>query len=274
MMIFATGVCFSFSGILSKLTTWSPLTVVAGRGLLAAIILGIARRSFKPKLGRGEWIGAIGLCGTGLLFMFANRLTTLANAIVLQYAMPIFVVLYCALVKREKPQKVELFAVIVMISGVCLCFAEGLGGGSILGDALALLSSVTYAALFLSARYGDCDSLDMVYLGQLMACCFLVFIPFDSGFSFTIQNLLVWLAMGTCLGVGYLLFALGMKGGISPLSAAVIANVEPVLNPTWAFLVLGENPGTLAIIGACIVLAAATMYSLLPIMNTKKCPQM
>ena len=78
-----------------------------------------------------------------------------------------------------------------------------------------------------------------------------------------LSSLLVALAMGVCLGVGYLCFSLGMKAGVSPTTASVVSTLEPVLNPIWVFLFLGESPGILSAAGALVVLLTVTVYSFL-----------
>ena len=70
-------------------------------------------------------------------------------------------------------------------------------------------------------------------------------------------------ALGLCLAGGYFFISKSMSN-VSPVSAALLANLEPILNPVWAFLLVGERPGALTVAGACIVLTAATVYALLP----------
>jgi drug/metabolite transporter (DMT)-like permease len=260
--IFLAGVVWSFTGVLVKQTTWAALTLVGTRGLIAGIIIGLARKSFRIPSGKNVWIGALGLTSTSLLFMTANKLTSAANAIVLQYAAPIFVMLFSFLLYRQKPARSEALTVLCVMAGVILCFLQGLGGGSLYGDLLALLSAVTYAVVFVAAKQPGCKPMDYVYLACLLSSLFLVTVPLDGGFAVTPSLLLVGLGTGLGLGFGYLFFALGLKGNISPITAVLVANTEPVLNPLWAFLFAGENPGLLAIIGAAIVLLSITLKSL------------
>jgi drug/metabolite transporter (DMT)-like permease len=260
--IFLAGVIWSFTGVLVKQTSWAAYTLVGTRGLVAIIVIGLARKSFRIPTGKSVCIGALGLTSTSLLFMAANKLTSAANAIVLQYAAPIFVILFAFILYRQKPTRSEAVTVICVLAGVILCFVEGLGSKSILGDLLGLLSAVTYATVFIAAKQQGCKPMDYVYLGSLFSTLFLITIPFDSGFSITPSLLLVGLGMGLGLGFGYLFFALGLKGNISPITAVLVANTEPVLNPMWAFLFAGEIPGTFAFVGAAIVLLSVTLKSL------------
>lgn len=254
---------WSFSGLLSKKVPWSAISIVGFRSLIAVILVGISRRSFRPKLTKGNWIGAGAVLTTAILFIFANKLTSAANAIVLQYAMPIFVILYSVIFRHKRPSRLELGTVLAAGAGILLCFAQGLEGGGMLGDLLSLTSAVTYSVMFLAGQRDDCDALSYTFLGALIGCALMLFMPFDPAIR---ANFLEWLMaalMGVCLGLGYILFSAGMRGGISPLSAAIVANVEPILNPTWCFLFLGEWPGFLTLSGAAIVLVVVFVYTFL-----------
>ncbi len=254
---------WSFSGLLSKMVPWSAISIVGFRSIIAVILVGISRRSFRPKLTKGTWIGAGAVLTTAILFIFANKLTSAANAIVLQYAMPIFVILYSVLFRHKRPSRLELGTVLAAGTGIVLCFAQGLEGGGMLGDLLSLTSAVTYSVMFLAGQRDDCDALSYTFLGALIGCALLFFMPFDPAIRANPMEWVMAALMGVCLGLGYIFFSAGMRGGISPLSAAIVANVEPILNPTWCFLFLGEWPGLLTLSGAAIVLVVVFVYTLL-----------
>jgi drug/metabolite transporter (DMT)-like permease len=95
-------------------------------------------------------------------------------------------------------------------------------------------------------------------------------IPFDEGFIVTVPTVMAALALCICLTGGYLLFSQGMKAGVSPVAAAIVANIEPVLNPIWVFLALGEMPGWLTIWGALLVIGAVTAYGILNARRTER----
>ena len=81
--------------------------------------------------------------------------------------------------------------------------------------------------------------------------------------SADITPFLAALGLGAALTLGYLFFSIGMRRGVPPVTAAIVSNIEPILNPTWCFLFLGEFPRVLSIIGALIVLTAVTAYTIL-----------
>ena len=265
----AGGVIWSFSGLLSRLVSWNSFSLVALRALVATVILGLCRGSFRIRPNKGLWLCGLGISATSLLYMSALRFTSTANAIVLQYTASVFVILYMLLVKRQKPLKSELIATIFVILGVCLCFSGGLSGGTLTGNLLGLLSGMTYAVVFLTTRSAGNDPVDSVYFGTLLSCALAVVVPFDKGFSITPRDLAIMLGLGCSLGLGYLFFSLGMRYGLSPVRSCIISNAEPVLNPVWVFLLLGENPGVMSIVGAAVVLIAITAQSIYEARRTK-----
>ena len=256
-------VCWSFSGLLTRLIPWNALTIAGARALVAAVFLGLARRDFRPANTFGNWLGAFGVMATSVLFILANKYTSAANAIVLQYAMPVVVILFEAVVRKKRPSKLDAAGVAVILAGVVLCFLEGLTPEGMLGNALALGAAFTFAIVYLAARRPDCDALSYSYQGNLATAVLALYLPFDPGASADITPFLAALGMGVALTLGYLFFSLGMKRGVPPVTAAIVSNIEPILNPTWCFLFLGEFPGVLSIIGALIVLTAVTAYTIL-----------
>lgn len=263
LLIVLAGIFWSFSGVLSKFTSWNALTLTGVRSLIAVFLIGVTRKSFRIVNKKATWIGALGVVTTSILFMMANKLTSAANAIVIQYAMPIFVVAYQTIIKRQKTSLREGMTIFIVLLGVILCFFQGLTGGNLFGNVLALGSAVSFAIVFLAAKEPGCDALDYTFNGCLLGCLFLVFMPFDAYVNFNSPlPWLVVLALGLCLGMGYLCFSYGMRKGVSSITASIVANIEPILNPTWCFLVLGEYPGHLSMLGASIVLLAVTAYSI------------
>ena len=142
-------------------------------------------------------------------------------------------------------------------------FLEGLTPEGMLGNVLALGAAFTFAIVYLAARRTDCGALSYSYQGNLASAVLALCLPFDPGVSADITPFLAALGLGVALTLGYLFFSLGMKRGVPPVTAAIVSNIEPILNPTWCFLFLGEFPGVLSIVGALIVLTAVTAYTIL-----------
>ena len=261
----AIGAIFwSFAGVLGKWIPWNALTTNGARSLIAVILLGLARGSFRVHFSKGNILGAVSVMLTSMLYMGAIKLTTSANAIVLQYAAPAFVILLCWLFYGQKPTRRSLLAAALIMLGVLLCFADKMGGGSTLGNILALLSAVTFALVFFCARMPDTNPSDYSFLGLILCTPSLLFAFGDPAFSLQPFCLLAAFGLGVCLAGGYYFVSAAMNK-VSPIAAVLLSNLEPVLNPIWVALFLpelGEVPHGLSLIGAAIVLITAAVYSL------------
>ena len=257
-------IAWSFAGVLGKWLPWNALTINGVRSLVAALIMGLTRRSFRVRLTRGTVLGALGVMLTSILYMAAVKLTTSANAIVLQYAAPAFVILFCWLFYGQRPDLRSVVTAALIMLGVVLCFADKMGGGRLLGNVLAILSAVTFALVFFCARMPDADPAEYSYLGLLLCVPSALFGFFDPGVSADPAQWLAAVGLGLCLAGGYYFVSAAM-GHVSPIFAVLLSNLEPVLNPVWVALFLpqlGEIPGGLSLVGSAIVLITAGVYSL------------
>jgi len=260
--IILAAILWSLQGVLGKLNTWNSLYLSGFRAIFAGITIGSYRRSFYPSKNKINWLAAMAVAMTGILFLSANNLTTAANAVVLQYTMPVFVILLRWFQTRKKPGKMDVICCIVMLVGVSLCFVNGLTGGHLKGDVLAILSAGTYALVYLSAGTKGCDVLSYSYQGNLISILLILLPLFDKSFSFSVINVLTAAAMGIFVGAGYICFAKGFSKNINSTQAAIVSYMEPILNPVWVMLFVGEKVEGIALIGIVIVLSMAVIYSI------------
>ncbi len=266
-MIFVA-VLWSTGGLFAKLIPWSGITITGVRGLIAAIFLGLYRKSFKPEFSKRTVITALMLTMTTFLFMVANKHTTAANAIVLQYTAPVFIIIYSYVFLKKKPALIDIGAVAFTLAGIVLFFIDNMGAGKLLGDFCALLSGVTFGAVVFGNSLPEADPLSATFLGNLFSVVFIPYIFFDKAFvAFELMPWIGIILMGIFqLGLAYLLFSLSVPY-LPPLTSSIITSIEPVLNPILVFLVIGEIPGAYALAGGIIVILTIFIYNL---MQTKK----
>ena len=278
--VLLSAVSWSFSGVLSNGIEWNGFSKTGARAVIAVLIYAAYRRSFRVRLTRNTLIGALGVMLTSVLYMVALSYTTSANAIILQYSMPIFVVGIDWLVFRRRPSPFDLGAVVLVAGGVVLCCAQNLGGGAFLGDMLSVISGFTFALVFVVSQLPNTSATDYTYAGMLLSVPLSVSLFFDPGVHFSVSQTVSaralageWitvLVMGVSLALGYLFLSVGMKR-TSPVTAAILENLEPVLNPIWVFLFYGEDPGVYTILGALVVLVTVTAYACIPaILDARK----
>lgn len=261
--ILMAALLWSFGGVFSKLIPWSGLSIAAVRSVVAAMTIGLYRRSFHFKVTKSTVLASICILLTTVLFMMANKMTSAANAIVLQYTSPLFIIILSLIIFKQKPKKRDLFAVVGVGLGIGMFFFEQFQSGSYMGDLLALASGLTFAGVFFSNKLQGASPIDATFMGNLLGIIFLPFLFFD---KLVTSNASVWpwltiLAMGVIQQAGgYIFFSKGIKH-TSATTSSIIATLEPILNPLWVFLVVGEIPTPLALVGGLIVLSTVLVYN-------------
>lgn len=263
LCVFLASVAFSTGGLFMKLIPWHPLAINGARNLIGSAVIGVYLliRRHKIVISRQVIIGALSLIGVTTLFAIANKLTTAANAIVLQFTAPVFVILLMALLYGVKPKKADIITCIAVLLGVCLFFVDGIRAGNWLGNLAALASGVCYAGVFMMNAGKDADALSSCFLGQLSAG--IIFSPLCAAETdFSPPTVAAVLALGIIqVGMAYILFSEGIKH-TPPVSASLITGLEPIMNPTWVALFYGETISGLSIVGSVIVIGSILIYNI------------
>ncbi|MDD2762982.1 MAG: DMT family transporter [Opitutaceae bacterium] len=259
----ATALCWSIGGLLIKSVAWPPLAVAGGRGLIAAAFLAAFAPRFRFTWSAPQLGGALAYAGTTILFVTANKLTTAANAVLLQYTAPVWVALFGAWFLGERATRTDWLTIAVVFGGMALFFCDDLQLAGFAGNLLALASGVAFAAMTLLLRkQKDASAVESIFLGNLIAG--VVGLPFmlKSGL---LPDAGSWIALGLLgvvqLGLSYLLYARAIRH-VTALEAVLIPVIEPILNPVWVLLLLGERPGPFSLLGGIIVLTAVTLRTL------------
>jgi len=263
VLLMLTAVLWSTQGVLGKWNDWNSLTLVGFRGIVAAAVIGLYRKDFRVPRGAKNYIAAAAVALTALLFISATKMTSAANAVVLQYTMPVFVILYCAVYKKQMPKKADIACVILMLVGVVLCCFGELGGGEMLGNALSLVSAVMLATVYILGGSTACDTLGYTYLGNLFCILLIPMGLFEGIPVFDAKNIVSTVLMGLSVGLGYVLFSVAFMKKADTTKAAIISYIEPVMNPLLVFIFLDETPGLVGFIGIFIVLFTALAYSVI-----------
>lgn len=254
VLLVLTALLWSTSGVFVKVLDWQPLSILAGRGIFTSIVFLLYMRRLPKKITRWTLLAAGGSMATQFLFVTSTKLTTAANSIFLQYTAPIYVVLLGYWLLREKPSRTDWIAMGVIFLGMILFFGDQLSPEGLYGNILAVLSGVTSAIMMVSLRaQKDGSPEDSILIASLA----IAVIGFPSILKET-QTVTNWLSIAYLgifqIGLAFILFTRGIKH-IPALEANLIGTLEPILNPVWVFLFLGERMGTSALFGGLIVLA-------------------
>jgi drug/metabolite transporter (DMT)-like permease len=261
LFLVIAAILWSSGGLLIKLVAWNPLAIAGTRSAFAALVMLAFRRRMRLSWSFAQLGGAACYAATVILFVLANKWTTAANAILLQYTAPIYVALFSYWFLRERITKLDVVAIAATIGGMILFFLDDLSGGGIAGNFIAILSGIAFAgtALFLR-KQKDTSPLESVFLGNIVA--FLIGLPLMVRSSPNATGWLGLVLLGVFqLGCSYILYAEAMKY-VTALEGILIPVIEPILNPIWVFLLVGERPGRWAVLGGTIVLLSITLRCL------------
>lgn len=266
LMMAVCAALWSTAGIFIKLIPWHSMVICGLRSLLSAavVFLYMKHQKIPIRLTKRSGLASLTLALTFICFVIANKLTTAANAIVLEFTSPIFILIMNALVFHQKIRHADALVVGVTMCGITLFFFDQLGNGSLLGNLLGVFCGFCVACTY--AFFGQSrenERMSGILLGLLISGIVGLPFAFWTPMEITAQSVLTILALGIFqLGIPYVLFGLA-TGDCPPLACNLIGAIEPLLNPIWVFLFNGEKPGTFALIGSVIVIFAVTGWCIL-----------
>ena len=262
LFVFLASVCFSTGGLFIKLIPWSALVINGARNLIGASVIGIFLLVTHRKIvfSKRVFIGALSMIGVTTLFAISNKLTTAANAIVLQFTAPVFVILLMAVLYGQKPGKVDILTCCAVLFGVVLFFVDGIQAGNILGNITAVLSGICYAGVFMMNTGENADALSSCFIGQLAAGLIFSLLCFRET-DFSLPVIAAVLALGLIqVGGAYILFSIGIQH-TPPVTASLITGMEPILNPLLVAVFYKERVSALSVIGSVIVVTSIIAYN-------------
>lgn len=258
-LLLIAALCWSLGGVLLKSVAWPPLAVAGGRGLVAAgFLLLVCGRRLRFTWSPVQLGAAVAYAGCTVLFATANKLTTAANAILLQYTAPVWVALFGAWLLGERAQRADWLTILAAFVGMGIFLYDGLRLHDLAGIVVAIASGVCFGAMILLLRkQKDGSPIESIILGNALGA--LIGLPaMWSAPPLSAGGVGALLLLGVVqLGVAYLLYARALKH-VTALEAVLIPVIEPILNPVWVMLVIGEKPSPVALLGGTIVLGAVT----------------
>lgn len=275
VMVFIAALLFSTGGLLVKLIPWQSLSINSFRSILSVCILFIFAKASRQKIKvtPGIIAGACIVCASTTLYTAATKLTTAANAILLQFTAPIFVILFMWLIFKERPRKLDVIASVIVFCGIGCFFLDGLGTGNMLGNCLAVLAGVCYGWIFMLNKIPGGDPLSSTLLGHGLAA--LIGLPWlVQETQFDSQTMIAAVVLGVFqLGIAYVFLTVGVKYA-PPVSASLVTGVEPILNPILVAVVVGETITGLSLVGGAIVFLTIMAYNVIGArMDRKNTPQ-
>jgi drug/metabolite transporter (DMT)-like permease len=256
--IVLAAIFWSTGGVFVKLLPQDAYTILAYRSLLAAAVFFLFFRKNVFQMNGRAWLNALFYCLLVLSFVVSTKLTTAANSILLQYTGTIYVLIAEPFFFKIKMQRVNVLTIIACAIGMVILVSGDLGSGNMLGNFIAFLSGFLMAALFIGQRLNGPERQPAaIFWGNVMMV--------GIGMPWLLQSplptlpeaaMLCWLGIFQ-LGLGFVLFTYGLKRVLA-IEGALLAMLEPILNPVWVLIFYGEKPSKAAVIGGLVIIFALT----------------
>jgi len=270
--VVAGALLFSTGGVAIKLSSLTGWQVSCLRSLIAGVALLLVFRRFRAVWTWRTLIVAVPYAATFTLYALANKLTTAANAIFLQDTAPLYILILGPVLLHERVRVTDLGFLAALGAGLALIFVSGVAPSATatdpsLGNVLGACSGVTWALTLLGLRWlaVRANTGPETPIAAVIAGCFLASaaaagfaLPIESA---SIDNWLIVLYLGVFqIALAYLLVTKGIRH-VSALEASLLLLIEPVFSPVWAWMVLNEIPGPLALVGGAVVIIATVLYT-------------
>ncbi|MEN3334327.1 MAG: hypothetical protein V7641_3692 [Blastocatellia bacterium] len=265
---------WSTGGLFIKMTTIDAFAVNCGRSLFATITVAVFTYRKGLRLNAFTLLTSLLFAGILTSFVYATKMTTAANAIFLQYTAPIYILILSPFMLKERFRFVDLITVVLCLAGMSLFLLEApnaenkLASTMFVGNLVALGSGVLFALYFILLRHRrsleNKNAAASAFYGNLLVVLFMLPFIFKNPPQPTTKDLLAVLYLGVFqIGISYIFFTYGMVSGVRPFDASIIGFVEPLLNPLWVFLVVGERPSKWGMIGGAIIISTVAAHTMI-----------
>jgi drug/metabolite transporter (DMT)-like permease len=268
-------VLWSTGGLFIKLVPWDPFAIAGARSLIAGIVILIFLRRPRFTWSAAQILCALSYSATMITFVISNKLTTAANAILLQYTAPVYAALLGALLLGERTHWFDWVTIGLVAAGMVLFFMEKLETGGAGGNIISAVSGIFFAIFMVSMRkQKEGSPLESILLSHVLT--FLIALPFlVPELAKTAGSSSAWTAVGGVaflgvfqVGISSILLAYGVRH-VTALQSLLTSIIEPILNPVWVFLLLGERPSPMALIGGAVILVSVTARSILTLKGSR-----
>ncbi len=259
LAIILGAILWSTGGLFIKLLPFNALTILFYRSAFAALLFAVLFRKSIFKVNLLTLFISVMYAGLLWSFVTSTKLTTAANAIFLQYTAPIYVLLLEPVLFKTGLRRIDIITILLSIGGMALFFYGDLEVGDMRGNWIALFSGVLLAGILLGQRFNSPERYETaIFWGNILV----VLIGFPAWLDAPAPAPAEWgmlLFLGFVqIGMGYILFNYGLKRVLA-VESALLAMLEPILNPVWVFIGYGERPGTFAIAGGLIIVAVLAL---------------
>jgi drug/metabolite transporter (DMT)-like permease len=267
LLVGAGSVLWSTGGVFIRLLDLDLWTMQVWRSLFAAaslLLLVAAGHGRRTKLavraiGRAGLVAVPLSAASMLAYVAAVQATTVANVMIVYATVPLLAAGVAFLWIGERPGRRTLIAAVAALAGIVVMAGAATRAGDLLGDALALAMTLSFAVLVVMARRHPALPMAVVNCLAALLCAAGCFPLMQPGVP-DARTLAIVAAFGiVTTSLAYLLFLLGARH-IPSGEAGLLGLLDTVLAPLWVWLGFGETPAAATLAGGGIVLATVVWY--------------
>ena len=264
ILVFLGAVTLSFGGLIVKSFEGSTLwQILFWRSFFFCIVIIIFllinyKKKFFSSIISSGLPGIIGgiILGFGFFsYVFAMYNTTVANANFIIQTQTLFLAIFGYIFLKEKIAKITLISIILAISGITLMLGHSLTSGQILGNIVAFIMPISFAALIIIVR--KYPNIDMVPLQLIAGIIAMVIGYYAAGrIDVSLYDIFLGFIAGFFqVGLGFIFITIGARSTPSAV-VGIIMMSEAIFGPLWAWIFINEQPQTIVFIGGSIILLA------------------
>ena len=266
-LLVAAAVLWSLAGVLIKWVSMPALAVAGFRSAIALPVLLIFFGRRAVNFSAAQLIGGIAYAATLTLFVSATKLTTAGNAILLQYTAPLYVALFSGWLLHERTRWFDWTAIAAVLCGMSLFFLDQLSAGGLTGNILAVISGFAFASLIIAMRrQKDASPSGSAILGNILTVliCLPWMVQSPPGGTDWIGLVLLGVFQ---IGLSYVCYAVAIRN-VTAMEGILIPMLEPILNPLWVLLFMGERLGPWALLGGTMVILSVLFRGVMDYLKT------
>jgi drug/metabolite transporter (DMT)-like permease len=261
-------VAWSTAGLLQRDLSLGTATQLAGRALFALVSLlafvAISRpdggmvASFR-RVGRAGLVTAGCMAVASSTFLIALNHTSVAHVLFILALAPLVAALLARVALGERVSAQTWVAMLIALVGVVVMLGGG-GGGGLLGDGLAIVTMLAFAASIVITRHQrEISMAPASCISQLLVL--LLALPFAHPGSAGARDVVLLVLLGAGqIALGLALMTTGARL-IPAAQTALIGLLEVVLGPIWVWLAYAEQPGTATLVGGAIVVVGIVVQT-------------
>lgn len=282
LAVLGAALLWSTGGAFIKTISLDAFQISFWRSLFAAATILAIMKPTRLSLDLTTVVSSLCYAAMLILFVTATKLTTAANAILLQYTAPVYILVFGYFILKARITAAQIITVALCLGGMSVFFLDEfsaeLNPYAQLGNLCAVLSGLGFGLFTVLLRKKRHEHpIDAILLGNgwVIAICTGIMITHAGatehpaspevlyGFAISTADSVMVAFLGVFqIGIPYILLTRGIRH-VPALEASLLGMLEPVLNPVWVYFFYGESPSINALIGGAIIITAVAAQSII-----------